>query len=471
MPKFLFIYLFSLCLAINKEEIYDNSYALIIGIDKYQNVRELDYTVKDAEAVESMLTEIFQFKQENIKMLKNDEATKTTIIQEFSNINQKAEGNDRVLIFFAGHGETLDLPGGGEKGYLLPVEGDKNNLYLTAIPMDELREIALMSEAKHMLYLVDACYGGLASVGSRGLAQSVPRYIDKITQYKSRQIISAGGRGEQVVEKAEWGHSAFTKNLLSGLRDMMADSDYDGIITTQELGTYLKRKVTIDSNNLQTPKISNLTSDEGEFVFFSSLWQNNTPEEVAEVPQKQISIPKEPKVATDNKGSLESLAFILDLTDINIISVMGQFGLFMDDGTKEIYLDFGNGIGRKIETEGTFTLSTVGLMQRHYFNKFGTVFIEYGLHGEYYMYRYENEIAEVSINPNTDGIGIKPLIGLGFITPLKLFNKRVPIIKSFTFGYRLVPKELEQVGVSSGPTVAIRFGYFRRQYQENYVPK
>ena len=203
MPKFLFIYLFSLCLAINKEEIYDNSYALIIGIDKYQNVRELDYTVKDAEAVESMLTEIFQFKQENIKMLKNDEATKTTIIQEFSNINQKAEGNDRVLIFFAGHGETLDLPGGGEKGYLLPVEGDKNNLYLTAIPMDELREIALMSEAKHMLYLVDACYGGLVSVGSRGLSPVAPRYIDKITQYKSRQIISAGGRGEEVVEKAE----------------------------------------------------------------------------------------------------------------------------------------------------------------------------------------------------------------------------------------------------------------------------
>ncbi len=84
---------------------------------------------------------------------------------------------------------------------------------------------------------------------------------------------------------------------------------------------------------------------------------------------------------------------------------------------------------------------------------------------------YENQMAEASLSPNTDGMGIKPLIGLEFITPLKLFNKRVPIIKSFTFGYRLVPKELEQVGVSSGPTVALRFGYFRRQYQENYVPK
>ena len=46
----------------------------------------------------------------------------------------------------------------------------------------------------------------------------------------------------------------------------------------------------------------------------------------------------------------------------------------------------------------------------------------------------------------------------------------MPIIKSFTFGYRFVPEELEQVGVSSGPTVALRVGYFKRQYQENYVP-
>ena len=471
MPKFLFIYLFSLCLAINKEEIYDNSYALIIGIDKYQNVRELDYTVKDAEAVESMLTEIFQFKQENIKMLKNDEATKTTIIQEFSNINQKAEGNDRVLIFFAGHGETLDLPGGGEKGYLLPVEGDKNNLYLTAIPMDELREIALMSEAKHMLYLVDACYGGLASVGSRGLAQSVPRYIDKITQYKSRQIISAGGKGEEVIEKAEWGHSAFTKNLISGLRDMMADSDDDGIITTQELGTYLKRKVTIDSDNRQTPKIGNLTNEEGEFVFFPSTWKNNAVEVAAEATQKQIPIPTSLETITE-KGSLESQSYILDLTDINLISGMGQLGLFIDDGKKEIYLDFGTGIGRKVGTKETFVVFTTGLMKRHYFNEFGTVFIEYGLHVEYYMYKYENKIAEASIiDPNIDEIGIKPLIGVGFVSPLKIFKKRVPIIKSFTFGYRFVPQELEQVGVSSGPTVALRVGYFKRQYQENYIPE
>jgi len=469
MHKFTFIFLFSFCLAVNREEIYDNSYALIIGIDKYQNIRELDYAVKDAEAVQSMLTGSFQFEKDDIRLLKNDKATKITIIQEFSNITKQAGENDRVLIFFAGHGQTEDLPDGGEIGYLLPVNADNADLYVSAIDMDELRKISLRSKAKHILYLIDACYGGLASVGSRGLASTTPKYIDKITKYKSRYIISAGGKGEEVIEKAEWGHSAFTKNLLSGLRDMMADSDEDGIITTQELGAYLRKKVTVDSDNQQTPKVRNLTSDEGEFVFFSSSWGSTILETEPETNGEKIPIYTSTKVITDKK-SIESQSYILDLTDINIISGMGQLGLFMDEGKKEIYLDFGTGIGRKTGTKETFIISTVGVMKRHYLNKFGTVFFEYGLHSEYYMYKYENQMVQASLDPNADEIGIKPLIGIGFTSPQKLFNKKVPIIKSFTFGYRFVPKELEKLGISSGPTVALRFGYYRRQYQENYLP-
>ena len=271
MYKLLPILLFAYSLAVTTEEIYDNSYALIIGIDKYENVRSLDYAVKDAEDIQSMLVDKFNFQQDNIVLLKNEEATQASILQEFSNITKKANDNDRVLIFFAGHGETIDLPDGGEMGFLLPVDGDKTDLYLSAIKMEELRTLSLLSDAKHILYLVDACYGGIATVGARGLdAESTPNYLDKITKYKSRQIISAGGRGEEVIEKAEWGHSAFTKNLLSGLRDSKADTDSDGVITVQELGTYLQKKVTIDSDNRQTPKTRNLSTDEGEFVFVYS---------------------------------------------------------------------------------------------------------------------------------------------------------------------------------------------------------
>ena len=175
-----------------------------------------------------------------------------------------------MIIYFAGHGETMDLPEGGEMGYLLPVDAD-DDLFVSAIAMDDLKRISLMSKAKHLLYLIDACYGGIAAVGSRSLdAKTTPNYIDKITRNKARQVITAGGRGEKVIEKPEWGHSAFTLNLNRGLKDGNADMNGDGYITANELGLFLNEKVTIDSENQQTPQYGRMTSQEGEFVFIYS---------------------------------------------------------------------------------------------------------------------------------------------------------------------------------------------------------
>ena len=214
MKVFYLVFMISIGFSITTQDIYDNSWALIIGIDKYESVRKLNYAVKDAESIQDILLNTFGFPSENITLLTNEQANKQNILKSFSNITKNANEYDRVVIFFAGHGETMDLPEGGEMGYLLPVDGDRKDLYLSSIGMDELKKISLMSKAKHVLYLIDACYGGIAAVGSRGLEpETTPNYIEKITKDKSRQIITAGGKGEQVIEKSEWGHSAFSLNL------------------------------------------------------------------------------------------------------------------------------------------------------------------------------------------------------------------------------------------------------------------
>ena len=236
MYKLLPILLFTYGLAVTTDDIYNNSWALVIGINKYEKVQNLNYAVKDAESIQLMMVEYFDFPKDNIISLFNEDATYHNIRKQFSEISKSAEKNDRVLIFFAGHGETLDLPDGGEQGYLLPYDSDRDDLYLTAVPMDELKQIALMSKAKHILYLVDACYGGIAAIGARGLdSKIIPNYIEKITKNKARQIITAGGRGEKVIEKSEWGHSVFTLNLNRGLKDGNADLNGDDVITANEL--------------------------------------------------------------------------------------------------------------------------------------------------------------------------------------------------------------------------------------------
>ena len=244
---------------------------IIIGINKYQNVPPLNYAVNDAEAVRDMLIESYGFKDSNIKLITDEDATKNNIIQGFSDILTNAREKDRVIVFYAGHGDTYKLPSGGDMGYLIPVDGDLDNLYVSSIPMKSVYDIADMSYAKHIMYLVDACYGGL-TLNTRGLKKdTTPEYLKRMTRERGRQVITAGGKDEEVIEKPEWGHSAFTRNLLKGLGDGLADENDDGIITGDELGGFIKNRVVVDVDGAHTPQKGRIGSDMGEFVFISKM--------------------------------------------------------------------------------------------------------------------------------------------------------------------------------------------------------
>ena len=268
MYKSLSILLFAYGFAVSTEDIYENKWALIIGIDKYQNETNLRYAVDDAEAIQNLLVTHFGYSENQITLLTNDNATLQNIKSHLGKIANNTGKNDAFLVFYAGHGITLPTHQGGEMGYLLPVDGDKNNIYATCLPMSEVKNIGSISTAKHVLFLMDACYGGLMAMEYRSLEKNTPGYLKKLAREKSRQIITAGGKGEKVMEKAIWGHSAFTKNLISALRDNLAD-DGDGFITANELAVYLKKRVTIDSGYRQTPQIQRYGSDEGEFIFIN----------------------------------------------------------------------------------------------------------------------------------------------------------------------------------------------------------
>ena len=247
--------------------LYNKSWAVIIGIDEYENEKPLSYCVADANSIQSILINNFDFNPDHVTKLTNQEASLQGIRNAFDKIMKEAGEDDRVLIYFAGHGFTDDLPDGGEIGYLAPVDAERENAYLTCLPMEELKTVSQRSTARQVMFLVDACHGGLVTVNTRSLDSNSKHYIKKISGLKARQIISAGGKGEKVMEKAEWGHSAFTYKLIHGLKDGLADRDEDNIITASELHTFLKRSVSTITGFTQTPRFNYLSNDEGEFVF------------------------------------------------------------------------------------------------------------------------------------------------------------------------------------------------------------
>jgi hypothetical protein len=295
------------------KDIYSQSWALVIGINAYQNVEPLNYAVNDAVAVKDMLVEKYGFKETNIRLILDEEATKDNIIKGFSDILTQAKEKDRVVVFYAGHGETYKLPSGGDMGYLIPVDGNLDNLYLSSIPMKAVYDIADMSYAKHILYLVDACYGGLTLATTRGLKKdNTPEYIKKMTKERGRQVITAGGKGEQVQERPEWGHSAFTRNLLKGLGDGLADENMDGVITGDELGGFIKNRVIVDVDGAHTPQKGRIGSDMGEFVFISETLDeqiaDNNPgsEQLSDLESEMAEIKKLLLLQAQGRGGLES---------------------------------------------------------------------------------------------------------------------------------------------------------------------
>ena len=117
--------LLGLVLALDANDVYENSWALVIGINDYQNVRKLHYAVEDAMAIKNMLINEYGFPRKNVRYLIDESATQSNINKELSNIVKSAGENDRVVFFFAGHGDTESMGiEEGDIGFLIPVDGD-----------------------------------------------------------------------------------------------------------------------------------------------------------------------------------------------------------------------------------------------------------------------------------------------------------------------------------------------------------
>jgi uncharacterized caspase-like protein len=242
------------------DSLYQNSYAVIIGVNAYDKWPSLEYAVKDARAMTEKLKSLgFQ-----TTILLDQHATKDNILKILGDdLPQKVQKNDRVVIFFAGHGQTEEMADGTQMGYIVPVDADTRNIFSTAISMDQVRVFSRRLRAKHVLYLIDSCYAGLGLTRSGTIPPSERDYLRKITTRKAHQMLTAGGKGERAHE--EGGHGVFTKYVLEAL-DGAADRDERGFITFSDMASYVKPKVSRYTGTKQIPQYGSIDG-EGEFVF------------------------------------------------------------------------------------------------------------------------------------------------------------------------------------------------------------
>jgi uncharacterized caspase-like protein/peptidoglycan/xylan/chitin deacetylase (PgdA/CDA1 family) len=242
---------------------YANSWAVVIGIDNYAKWPKLQYAARDAQGVRQALIDKFGFAPERVMSLNNADATRTGILAAFHDTlaHGGVQRNDRIFVFFAGHGATRKLSSGRDLGYIVPVDSDPEHFATDAIPMTEIQNIAESLTAKHVLFVMDACYSGLGL--TRGGGSSA--FLRDNARRVGRQMLTAGGTDQLVADGGPNGHSVFTWALLQGLAGK-GDLNGDGLITATELAAYIAPAVASVSS--QTPAFGSLPGSEGgDFVF------------------------------------------------------------------------------------------------------------------------------------------------------------------------------------------------------------
>ncbi len=242
--------------------LYTASHALVIGIADYTaGWLDLPGVPTDVEAVSRVLeAHGFAVRRE----IDLDHQALDRVIREFI-AERGQEADARLVIYFAGHGHTLEQSFGGEMGYLVPANApppdrDPAGFVARALPMRQVEVYAEMIQSKHALFLFDSSFSG--SIFSR--ERSVPGHISARAAQPVRQFITAGSAGEEVPDD-----SIFRRQFVAALEGE-GDINGDGYVTGSELGEFLYDTVVNFSRGTQHPqygKIRHPGLDEGDFVF------------------------------------------------------------------------------------------------------------------------------------------------------------------------------------------------------------
>lgn len=236
------------------------AFALIIGIDDYNGGwPRLNNAVGDARAIAEALPSLgFEV---DLRTNVTGEELHRLLLEFF--VIKGADPEARLLLWYAGHGETID----GE-GYLVPRDAPisaKPQFLLAATPVRMLGSYVRLAQARHVLAVFDSCFAGTI-FESRGApaAQTVARMNEPV-----REFLTSGDSGQRVRDDG-----SFREYFLRGITgDAEANFNRDGFVTGAELGLYMSQRITELTGSSQTPqygKLHDIRFNRGDFAFMVS---------------------------------------------------------------------------------------------------------------------------------------------------------------------------------------------------------
>lgn len=232
----------------------NDSLAVIVGIEGYENVADAPYAERDASLFYDVVQEKLGIKPNNIKLLLGPEASYFNLLEVTEEWIKRRNhsGNSDIYFFFAGHGRTDDS---GKTAYLLPFNVRPSLIEASSLQLKSVLEGIAGTTTGKVIAFIDSCYSGSTRSGESLVAGRplVPVKTQKIG--RDNLTLFAAASNDQVAKVLdEPKHGAFSYFLLRALTGA-GDLDQDGQITSVELNNYLVGMLGRSVKN-QTPQLS-----------------------------------------------------------------------------------------------------------------------------------------------------------------------------------------------------------------------
>jgi hypothetical protein len=218
-------------------------WAVVVGAAHYNHLVTLRYTDDDAYHVYAFLKspEGGAIPENQIRLIIDEDATKSAIMAAVNTVFQKADDNDVIFFYFSGH---------GIQGAFLPVDYDGHN---NRINHEELRQVIERSKAKHKIIVADACHAGSFSTLKTPIHLELEKYYQTFATGKGGTALFLSSKSEEYsLEDNGLRSGVFSHFLIKGARGP-ADNDQNRIVTVKELFDYVSQNVRSYTANVQTP--------------------------------------------------------------------------------------------------------------------------------------------------------------------------------------------------------------------------
>jgi hypothetical protein len=214
---------------------------LIVAVEKYQNkpFTNVAYAYKDADGIADAF-KLLGYDHDNFTILINEAATKSAIEYNLKTIALRTQENDRIIIFFAGHGFAVN-----GNNVIAPVDARFDGLEDTCVSINYILGWLKKGGSKRNLLFLDCCHSGFEP--GEYIRDVTADFILEDLAYKLKDeeycVGFASCKSHQKSNShAKLQHGVWSHFLIQALSAEAEEIYEDGCLLSDQLQTFLRNK-------------------------------------------------------------------------------------------------------------------------------------------------------------------------------------------------------------------------------------